>query len=198
MSETYISADKLYKIIHCSKRKTKYLLDNGIIPCEDTGKKTWRYRVKMSDVKTYLNNISKNKSWYYIPAGIFSSVGESTEKAKTTVTMGEQNRICKIARLHLDDVADALSVSEAAKATGYSTTFISTAIKKGELYADKIGSVHIIPKGKLIRFLSSKTGLMIRYKSDFHKEIIKEFNKKQFFSNAIQTIHLCSIKIMDE
>ena len=47
-----------------------------------------------------------------------------------------------------------------------------------ELYADKIGSVHIIPKEKLIRFLSGKAGLMVRYKSDFHKKIIKEFQSK--------------------
>ncbi len=68
-SEEYISADKLYKILHYSKRKTKYLLDNGIIPCVDTGKKTWRYQVKMSDVMYY----QKHKRTFPLPAGMFNS-----------------------------------------------------------------------------------------------------------------------------
>ena len=33
-----ISADQLYRICKISKRKAKWLLDNGIIPCHDTGK----------------------------------------------------------------------------------------------------------------------------------------------------------------
>ena len=69
MSDEYISADKLYKILHYSKRKTKYLLDNGIIPCVDTGKKTWRYQVKMSDVMYY----QKHKRTFPLPAGMFNS-----------------------------------------------------------------------------------------------------------------------------
>ena len=35
----YVSSNQLYKICRIAKRSAKYLLENGIIPCEDTGKK---------------------------------------------------------------------------------------------------------------------------------------------------------------
>ena len=39
---------------HISKRKAKELLDNGVVPCEITGNKTWKYKIKKSDVLSYL------------------------------------------------------------------------------------------------------------------------------------------------
>lgn len=41
---------------HISKRKAKLLLDNGIVPCEITTLKTWKYRIKKSDVLHYLES----------------------------------------------------------------------------------------------------------------------------------------------
>ena len=38
-----ISKDQLYRICHISKRKARWLLENGIIPCEDSGKQTRRF-----------------------------------------------------------------------------------------------------------------------------------------------------------
>ena len=42
-----ISGDQLCRVCHISKRKAKWLPENGVIPCEDTGKKTRRYRVRL-------------------------------------------------------------------------------------------------------------------------------------------------------
>ena len=52
MSE-YLSGDRLYRFLHISKRKMKYLLENGYIPVIDTGKKTYRYRVKKDDAEKF-------------------------------------------------------------------------------------------------------------------------------------------------
>ena len=49
-----ISADQLYRICHISKRKAKWLLEHGYIPCEDSGKKTRRYKIRLNDVIDYL------------------------------------------------------------------------------------------------------------------------------------------------
>lgn len=48
-----ISADQLYRICHISKRKAKWLLEHGYIPCEDSGKKTRRYKIRLNDVIDY-------------------------------------------------------------------------------------------------------------------------------------------------
>lgn len=50
---------------HISKRKAKELLDNGIVPCEITGNKTWKYRIKKSDVLDYLERVRGVKFFYY-------------------------------------------------------------------------------------------------------------------------------------
>lgn len=66
-----ITLDQLYRICHISKRKAKWLLDNKIIPCEDSDKKTRRYKIKTDDVIAYLEAIEKNGD--ITPVGIFSS-----------------------------------------------------------------------------------------------------------------------------
>ena len=38
-----ISKEQVYRICHISKRKATWLLENGIIPCKDSGKKTRRF-----------------------------------------------------------------------------------------------------------------------------------------------------------
>ena len=40
-----LSLEQLYQICHISKRKAKWLLDNNVIPCRDTGKQTRRYKI---------------------------------------------------------------------------------------------------------------------------------------------------------
>lgn len=49
----YISAEQLYQICHITKRKAKWLLDNGVIPCHNSGKKTRCYRIRLKDVVDY-------------------------------------------------------------------------------------------------------------------------------------------------
>ena len=49
-----ISMDQLYRICHISKRKAKWLLENGVIPCTDSGKQTRRFQIRLDDVITFL------------------------------------------------------------------------------------------------------------------------------------------------
>ena len=51
---------------HISERKYKELLDNGVVPCEITGNKTWKYRIRKSDVLDYLERVRGVKSFYLI------------------------------------------------------------------------------------------------------------------------------------
>jgi hypothetical protein len=55
----YVSESQLYKICHIAKRSAKYLLDNGIIPCENNGKKTRKYRIALNDIIAYLEKRDK-------------------------------------------------------------------------------------------------------------------------------------------
>ena len=45
-----ITLDQFYRICHISKWKAKWLLENGIAPCQDSGKKTRRFKIQTRDV----------------------------------------------------------------------------------------------------------------------------------------------------
>ena len=49
-----ISGEQLRQILHVSKRKCAWLLNNGIIPCTDSYLKTHRYSIKLDDVIDYI------------------------------------------------------------------------------------------------------------------------------------------------
>ena len=70
-----ISMDQLYRICHISKRKAKWLLENGVIPCKDSGKQTRRFQICLDDVITFLERREAGLLHEDIPAGIFSSGG---------------------------------------------------------------------------------------------------------------------------
>src|SRR5699024_10809122 len=68
-----ISKDQLYRICHISKRKATWLLENGIIPCRDSGKKTRRFQIYTADVVNYLITLENEPQKVAIPVGIFTS-----------------------------------------------------------------------------------------------------------------------------
>lgn len=49
-----LSKEQICKLCHISKRVAKYYLDNGIIPCVNTGHATHKYMVKTTDVIAFL------------------------------------------------------------------------------------------------------------------------------------------------
>lgn len=51
MKPDEITKEQLYKLLHVSKRKAKWMLDEGIIPCVNRGTKTHTYLIRMEDVQ---------------------------------------------------------------------------------------------------------------------------------------------------
>jgi len=178
MSDKYISADKLYKLLRYSKRKTKYLLDNGIIPCEVSDKTTWRYRIKKADVEIYIENFRNGTTSYFIPVGIFSSKGPQDQNLQINLSDEEYERLYGIIKRGLSKMPDALTVNEAVAASGYSRTFIINCIQSGALYAEQINRRFIIPKDKLVCFLADRSRLAVTYKSEFHKKMLRVLTEK--------------------
>ena len=65
-----ISKDQLYRICHISKRKALWLLEHGVIPCEDSGKQTRRFRIQMEDVIDFLERRDTGELDGVLPDGI--------------------------------------------------------------------------------------------------------------------------------
>lgn len=78
MSE-YLSEDQLYRFLHISKRKMKYLLENGYIPAIDTGKKTYRYRVKRCNAEKFKERMESETNFLRELKGQFGSKNSSSK-----------------------------------------------------------------------------------------------------------------------
>ncbi len=65
-----ISLKQLYKMLHISKRKAAWMLQNGIIPCEIRNTPTHKYAIRKEDVLAYIAK-SEHEKRSEIPVGIF-------------------------------------------------------------------------------------------------------------------------------
>ena len=62
-----ITAEEACRILHISKRKCAWMLQNGMIPCIDSGKKTRRYTILLNDVLTFKTDYETHPEKYFIP-----------------------------------------------------------------------------------------------------------------------------------
>ena len=56
----YLTKEQMYKACHISKKTCRFLLQSGLIPCQDTGKKTRRYTIHKADIIKYLEDREKH------------------------------------------------------------------------------------------------------------------------------------------
>ena len=68
-----LSAEQICKILHISKRKCAWMLQNGMIPCKDSGKKTRRYTVLRKDLDAYIKDSTEHPEKYFIPVTFTSN-----------------------------------------------------------------------------------------------------------------------------
>lgn len=63
----YVTKDQFYRICHISKNTARYYLENGFIPCIDSGKKTRRFKIAIKDIISFLEDRDENPEKYYLP-----------------------------------------------------------------------------------------------------------------------------------
>lgn len=61
-----ITAEEACQILHISKRKCAWMLQNGMIPCKDSGKKTRRYAILLNDVLAFKTDYETHPEKYFI------------------------------------------------------------------------------------------------------------------------------------
>lgn len=64
-----MTKDQFYRVARINKQHAKYLLDSGLVPCTNTGKKTRKYHIATHDVITYLCDREDNPEKYKVPTG---------------------------------------------------------------------------------------------------------------------------------
>ena len=72
LDDNEISLEQLYKMLHVSKRKAVWMLQNGVSPCRVRNTSTHKYAIRIEDVEIYMER-SKREKRDEIPQGKFSS-----------------------------------------------------------------------------------------------------------------------------
>ena len=165
-----INSEQLRIILGISKRKCAWMLQNGVIPCKDTEKKTRRYTIEITDVIHYVNTVSENPFAYFIPP-IFSAKKSTLEiRYPNELREGFSEWLTK----QWCHRKDTLSPKEIEKLLGYEHESVRRWLNRGHLKCVKAQGEEIIAKEWLISFLSDY-GFKIAKKSQKHKELLNEY-----------------------
>ena len=171
-----ISMNQLYRICHYSKRKCSWLLENGYIPCIDSGKKTHRFKIKTVDVVSYLMRLESNSDDASPLAGLFSSKCKYIPK-ENPISAIPCSQISAHLSLQWSKVFDALRVSDIIKLTGYSAKTVNRWLQNGQLKYVSTLSGRIIAKDWLIEWMAEYSHQNAGRLSTKHRQMIEELIK---------------------
>ena len=191
--EGEISLEQLYKMLHISKRKAAWMLQNGIIPCRIRPTKTHRYAIRLEDVEAYLQK-KRAERRKEIPVGIFNAKPtkqravinnhhpmDTVNIAECFVTIADE---CKDEfRAHVEKrlqyFPDAITADKAADIMGYAKNTVHSYIQQKRIFAVQISGKYILPKSALVEFLVDDFAFEIIHKSTWHINTILTFTKKK-------------------
>ena len=189
LKEGEISLEQLYKMLHISKRKAAWMLNNGIIPCQIRPTKTHRYIILREDVEAYLQK-KRSERRKEIPVGIFNA-----KPTKQTAVINNHHPMdtvnmmdCYITiadeckdefKAHVEKrlkyFPDAITADKAGEIMGYARNTVIAYIQQKHLFAVQISGKYIPPKSALVEFLVDDFAFEIVHKSTWHLNTILMF-----------------------
>ena len=176
----YVSLDQLAKICRIAKRSAKYLVDHGIIPYQDTGKQTWKYRIAIDDVITYLHRREQVGSM--IPRRATVSKESSTGRVQSTricfsqlVEPGQESEIVEYFNFIYDDCGDVLTTVEIAEMTGLDKSTVAKLLKTGVIKYFQKDPKYLVLKKHLMQFVVTRRFIEYRTNSEHFKKIVGGF-----------------------
>ena len=189
MNGEIISLEQLYKMLHISKRKAAWMLQNGIIPCEIRESLTHKYSIRKEDVLAYIAKSDREKR-KEIPVGIFNA--KKTNNPRRTESSGsdcggyfddthyklrgkERARFKEMLEDLLSTVPDTLTVDEVVKLTGYSRKTILRYAQRKYIYAVNIMGKYYISKHSIINYLATDKAFKNTQKSEWHIKVIENY-----------------------
>ena len=174
-----LNLENIRCILGFSKRKTAWMLQNGIIKCEISEKKTKQYTVKMDDLFEYLDKVEQADPSVKMPVGRFTSRKSKPEKtSETSIHPVLYNRPSEDFRLWLEDEwyaePDLLYSNDVSRITGYAKTSVNRWMEKKTLRTVKTQSGVITTKTWLVDFYCDHAyGIVM--KSDAHIELLTRY-----------------------
>lgn len=150
-----ITLEQLYQICHISKRKAKWFLETGRIPCQDSGKRTRRFKIRTEDVVAYLIDQASNTEKYRAPVGMFNSSKNSRLLQDANMQTRRFAVDANNYHIHISnlwrDLPDVLTVSDIQECTGLNRAKITQWINNSDIEGIVMYAKYIVTKESLIR-----------------------------------------------
>lgn len=167
-------------ILHISKRKAAWMLQNGIIKCEISEKKTKQYKVRLEDLFAYLDKVERDDPSVAIPVGLFNA-RKPSEKEKKERPCSKPIRLQKPTKAFSGWLTDKwgsgnemLLTSDISRLTGYAQQTVQRWMKNGILRSVKVKNKLVSTKDWLIEFYCEEAYKIVR-KSEKHIRLTQEF-----------------------
>jgi hypothetical protein len=174
-----LTIENIRCILGFSKRKVSWMLQNGVIKCKNSGKKTKQYRVKIDDLFEYLDKVEQGDPSIMTPVGAFTSKKNGAKNLmKAPVPPITFIKPPEDFRLWLEDEwyaeSDLLLTQDIARITGYEHSTIQRWLKDKRIRSVRTQDALISTKTWLIDFYCEDAYQIIR-KNDVHLDLMKKY-----------------------
>lgn len=166
----YMSKEQMHKECRISKKTCLFLLESGLVPCIDSGKKTHRFLIETTEVIHYLRNRDLQPELYKAPDGFYKMRTKPyKQKIERPLTEGDLPFVRQFYEESLEHYPDVLFIKQISKFTGYGQTSVVDWCSKRQLKSFLIKARYCVPKEYLVVFLLSRHYIGISVKSRVHK-----------------------------
>ena len=165
------------KACRIGTRTSIYLLQSGLVPCENTGKQTRCYKIAKADVAAYLRRRLAEPAYYTPPSGWYKNYPNHKPPAfglngALVLTDATRRRVRRWYENLLARQPDVLDAHQIARVTGYASRTVSHWCAEGRLKAFSHQHTYKVPKEWLLEFLTSEDYNSITRKSKEHYAMI--------------------------
>lgn len=165
-----------YRICRISKRTARWLLGNGVIPCEDSGKQTRRFSIRLEGVIRFLEQQDAGLVEDAIPQGIFSS---SSRPVCPVMRALDEVRLSAYLLAQWQGWPDMLTAQQASELCRYSMNTLNRWWNPGRVEGVKYRGSLLFSKESPACWLASVKGQNIAVLSEQHREWMKEFQAEE-------------------
>lgn len=165
----FVTKDQFYRICHISKKTALYYLDNGVIPCIDSGKKTRRYKIAIKDIIFFLQDRDENPEKYYLPNHfnnpfLPSEIRQYKAKPRPDTYkyvyklkgIKEVKDYQKYLEQQFADYPDMMTSVQIQQVTGHSISTIVSWCKSGKVRYIRHHNTYLIQKKSVITYLFNR------------------------------------------
>lgn len=171
-----MSRTEFRRVCRIGTRTALYLLRSGLVPCENTGKKTRCYKIAKADVAAYLRRRAVDPAYYAPPSRWYADFPQRKPPQPALIDISRIDRE-RLRRVYVEKLAiwpDVLDISQIAEFTGYRRKVIAKWCTEGRLRVLMREPKVMVPKIWLLEFLCSEDYLGIVRKCGRHLDALRE------------------------